>query len=441
MSQRAIGTVSQRTIRTALVVPVTRMRVASAVPSVILVAIVLAAAGCASGGAPAATGGNGPPNRVVVFVDAPFASLPSVAEPIARGAELAAGILNAAGGVSINGAKVGIDVRRVDSGLSPATSSRNMAAAAADGAVAVIDEGTGVDASWEAANRAGLPIAVTYQGGASLVDRAARPNVYRIAPTDRAVAIRLAEYLIPKGVRLGILHDDSSYGSNGAAALDKALAANRDQVTATVVIPQATADPSAQVLRARQSGATALVVWTQPGLLAQVVRAARSTGWDVPVYAATSGEDPLVRQQLADHPEWADGLTFAIGRLTSEKGSAPFEAYRAAYERRFGPDRIGVRVGGTEVVQPPDQAMYSHDFVLVLAAALTLCGCARPGRDLVAALEQVEVTGANGDERSFNERSHEGVVDDDIAFATIVGMRYQFVKDDPLSATLPIIPQ
>jgi hypothetical protein len=57
------------------------------------------------------------------------------------------------------------------------------------------------------------------------------------------------------------------------------------------------------------------------------------------------------------------------------------------------------------------------------------------------ALEQVTVEGANGDERAFNEHSHEGVVDDDVYFARFRDMTYAPVRNDPLSATLPPIPQ
>ena len=49
--------------------------------------------------------------------------------------------------------------------------------------------------------------------------------------------------------------------------------------------------------------------------------------------------------------------------------------------------------------------------------------------------------GANRDERGFNERNHEGVVDDDVYFARFHGMTFKPVKDDPLSATLPAIAQ
>ena len=61
--------------------------------------------------------------------------------------------------------------------------------------------------------------------------------------------------------------------------------------------------------------------------------------------------------------------------------------------------------------------------------------------NLTTALEQVSVEGANGDSRGFNERNHEGVVDDDIYFARFHDMTYFPVRDDPLSSTLPPVPQ
>jgi ABC-type branched-subunit amino acid transport system substrate-binding protein len=175
--------------------------------------------------------------------------------------------------------------------------------------------------------------------------------------------------------------------------------------------------------------------------VAKVVRAARGAGWDVPVYAPPSGEDPLVRQELADHPEWVDGLVFAAGRMTAEKGPDPFIEFKRAYEERFGPDEVGVSTAaGEAVIQPPDYAMYPYDFVHVLAAAIGVAG-GPEGAGLLDALEQVDVQGANGDERGFNEKSHEGVVDDDTYFAVFEDMTYRPVQDDPLSSTLYTIEQ
>ena len=212
-------------------------------------------------------------------------------------------------------------------------------------------------------------------------------------------------------------------------------------MAADVVVPAGSDDVAPQVLEARRADATALLVWGEAATVAKVIRAARSGGWDVPIYAPASGEDPLVRQELADHPEWVDGFTFAAGRMTAEKGPDPFLAFKHAYEDRFGPDPVGVtNAAGDEVVQPPDYAMYPYDFVHVLAAAIEAAG-GPEGAAVLDALEQVDVQGANGDERGFNEKSHEGVVDDDVYFAVFEDMTYRPVGDDPLSSTLYTIEQ
>ena len=63
------------------------------------------------------------------------------------------------------------------------------------------------------------------------------------------------------------------------------------------------------------------------------------------------------------------------------------------------------------------------------------------GLDADGTPNSVTVAGANGDQRGFNERNHEGVVDDDVYFAKFEGMTYAPVKDDPLSRTLVPIEQ
>jgi ABC-type branched-subunit amino acid transport system substrate-binding protein len=314
--------------------------------------------------------------------------------------------------------------------------------ALADGAVAILDEGTGVNASWRLAAKAGRPIGITYQGGVGLVDPDARPNVFRIAPTDHGMAFRLAEYLIPKGLRIGLVVDDSSYGQEGAKALRDAFGRNEESVAIRLTVPAGAPDLAPEVLRARRSGATALLVWGEPTTIAGVVAAARGAGWDVPVYTPAAGEDPLVRQQLSNHPDWVDGLTFAAGRPTAEVGAAPFLTFQSSYEKRFGVQLVGVETpDGARVVQPPDYAMYSYDFVNVLAAAIQRAGGVKDREKVLAAMNQVSVLGANGDQRGFNEHNHEGVVDDDVYFARFEGMTYSPVKDDPLSSTLARIDQ
>jgi ABC-type branched-subunit amino acid transport system substrate-binding protein len=375
---------------------------------------------------------------VTIAVNAPFSRTPYVGQTIADGAELAA----SKAGVEVDGVKYRFRIKRYDTSLSPSTAVRNVRKAIADGAVAIVDEGTGVDASWQIARDKDIPLAVTYQGGEGLIDAAKRPNTFRIAPTDHGMSYRFAEYLIPKKLKVALITDDSSYGQEGAKALDEAFAENPDSVAAKLTVPAAAPDLSPQVLRARRAGATALLVWAQPTTIAGVLSAARSSGWKVPVYTSPTGEDPLVRQQLANHPDWVDGLTFASGRPTAEVGAGPFLSFQRDLENRFGVQLVGVKTpDGAQVVQPPDYAMYSYDFVNVLAAAIQRAGGVADKKKILAALNQVTVAGANGDQRGFNERNHEGVVDDDVYFAKFDGMTYRPVKDDPLSATLVPIEQ
>jgi ABC-type branched-subunit amino acid transport system substrate-binding protein len=391
---------------------------------------------------PAACGGDGDPKEsaktLLVAVNAPFSRTPYVGQTIADGAQLAADEAN----IQTDEGTYRLRIKRYDTGLSARRAVRNMRQAIADGAVAIVDEGTGINASWRLANDAGRPIGITYQGGVGLVDLESRPNVFRIAPTDHGTAFRLAEYLIPKHDKIGLIVDDSSYGQEGEKAIRESFSRNPESVAIKLKVPADAADLAPEVLRARRSGADALLVWAQPTTIAGVLSAARSSGWGVPVYTPASGEDPLVRQELAHQPKWVDGLTFATGRPTAEVGPGPFLTFQRKYEDRFGVQLVGVKTpDGKEVVQPPDYAMYSYDFVNVLAAAIEEAGGVKDREKLIEALNQVSVQGANGDHRGFNENNHEGVVDDDVYFAQFDGMIYRPVKDDPLSATLTPIEQ
>jgi branched-chain amino acid transport system substrate-binding protein len=379
--------------------------------------------------------------ELTIAVNAPFSKTPYLGNTIAQGVDLAVSDANLAGGVRIGDRTYRLRVRRYDNELSPRRALANVRRAVADGAVAIVDEGTGVDVSWRVAAAEGVPIGIVFQGGEGLVDEQERPNVFRVAPTDRGIAFRLAEYLIPKGLRVALVSDDSGYGREGAAALRKSFGSDEQAVALRVTVPSGALDVAPEILRARRADADALLVWGLPATVAKVLIAVRSAGWNVPVYTTSAGADPLVRQQLAAHREWVDGLTFASGRLTAEVGAGPWLAFQQRYEQAYGADLVGVETrGGRPIAQPPEQAMYSLDFVNVLVAALAQAG-ETSGPKLLAALEEVTVAGANGDERAFNALNHEGVVDDDVYFARFDDMIYRPVRDDPLSASLPAIDQ
>jgi branched-chain amino acid transport system substrate-binding protein len=385
-------------------------------------------------------GSSGPRKSLLVVVNAPFSQTPYLGRTIEHGARLAAREANAAG-INVGGKHYDLRIETFDTALSPARAVANMRKAVAAHAVAVVDEGTGVDASWSVASKAGMPIGVVFEGGENIVDLQARRNVFRIAPTDHGIAFRLAEYLVPKGLKLALIHDDSDYGASGEQALASAFSRNRSSIAIDLAVPTDALDLGPELLRARRAGATGVLVWGRPATIAAAITAARTSGWKVPLFTPPTGADPFVRQQLADHPSWVDGLTFASGRLTAEVGTGPFETFERKLESAYGVDRVGVRTSeGQQVIQPPETAMYAYDFVNLVAAAIAKADSTDPAK-VAAALEQVSVEGANGDSRGFNQNNHEGVVDDDVYFAKFHDMTFAPVQDDALSRTLPVVPQ
>lgn len=366
--------------------------------------------------------------RVLVVVSAPLTTAPWIGRFAQRGAELAAAQVGAVAGRRVV-------VETLDNAGSPQQAAANARRAVAEGAAALITDGVGAGAVADVTGPARLPVFVVFEGGSTVVDPQRRPTIFRLAPADKPMSTRLADYLAGRHPRVALLADDTSFGRDGLDAMRAAFRRDEVPVVSTATVPAGASDVTAPVLAARRARAGVLVVWAGSPVVAAAVTAARSSGWDVPVYAGPTAEDPLVRQRLAAHRDWLTGLTFVSFRITSETGPAPFEAFRRAYEKRFGPDRVGVREGGREVVQPPDWAMYSYDAVKLVAAALAKGGA------LLDALENTTITGANGDERGFGPTDREGVSPDDMYFGRFTGFVFAPVKDDPLSTGLPPVPQ
>ena len=381
---------------------------------------------------PACSGGGAASGDTALFVvSAPLTAQPWVGEFVQRGAELAAAELNADGG--IDGREVVVEV--LDNGGSPQRAVANARTAVSRGATALITDGVGAVAVSEVTDPVPLPVFVVFEGGESIVDPEERPTIFRLAPANAPMSRRLADYVSEKAQTVALLSDSSSYGREGADATRKNLGRNQIRLVSDATLPEGGGDVAAQVLEARRAGAQALIVWARAAGVAAVVRAARSAGWDVPVFTGPTGEDPLVRQRLADHPEWLDGLTFVSFRITSEVGPEPFAAYRKAYEQEFGAEEVGVQADGRPVVQPPDWSTYAYDAVKLTAAAV------EAGGPIIDALNSTVITGANGDERGFGPADREGVSPDDMYFGRFEDMRFAPVEDDILSTNLPPVPQ
>jgi len=396
---------------------------------------------CAAGAACSLPGSDA--GTVVIYVNAPFASSPWVGRIGQQGAQLAADEINNRTGVTVGGRSYHIRIRTADHKGSPDQALANIRRAAAEKAVAVIDDGSTVTATAGAAGQAGLPLLVYYDGTTGIVDPALRPNVFRLAPSDQALAERLGAYLAGKGLRLALVRDDSPYGADGAAQLRQALAAAGTTPVADLIAPGGLPDYRDQVTRVVAAQPSAVVIWAAAPAVAGVLKSLRELGSTLPVYTAPTGEDPSVRTALASRPDWVQGLTFASLRITDAAGLARWVQFRLAYETRYGEDKLAL--GGAirrPVVQPPDWQMLSYDMVYLVKAALEKAGTTDPaGGKLVAALDEVQAEGANGVPVGWTASNHEGTPGDQVYFAVILNLNFRPVQDDPLSKAEPQIEQ
>jgi ABC-type branched-subunit amino acid transport system substrate-binding protein len=383
----------------------------------------------------------GDDNTVPIVVSAPVSTEPWIASSIEKGAKLAVDEINGRGGLELRaGKRQKLSLVVLDNASSPGTALDNAREAVSRKAAMLLTDGTGATAIGDLTDRAHIPAFVVFEGGAQLIDPQRHPSVFRLAPADAIMTRRLADYIANQSPKVAMLTDDSGYGVRGRAALRKSFAVDEVAVVDDQVIPRRAPDLAPQILQARKSGADRLVVWASAGDVAAVLEAVAKAGWDVPVISGQTGEDPLIRQRLAAHPEYLKRLRFVSSRITAEMGPKPFNAFRARYEKAQGADKVGVKQGGKDVIQPPDWQMYPYDAINLVAEAIKDAG--GPGAPLVQALNDgTKIVGANGDQRGYNAEYHEGVSPQDMYFARFDGFVFVPVTDDPLSGTLPTVDQ
>jgi branched-chain amino acid transport system substrate-binding protein len=280
---------------------------------------------------------------------------------------------------------------------------------------------------------------VCFDGGAGIIDPKARPTLFRMAPADATMASRLGDYIANAKPKVALLTDDSDYGRQGRAAVAPALRQVNVQITSDQTIQARATDVTPQVLAARKSGATMLIMWASAADIAAAVQATHSTGWNVRIISGQTGEDPLIRQRLVSHHDWLSTLTFVSSRITAEVGPEPFDTFRTHYEAKLGVDKVGVKQDGQDVLQPPDWAMYPYDALNLVAEAVD--ETAALGAPLMRAMNSATIVGANGDSRGYNATYHEGISPSDMYFATFKGFTFVPANDDPLSGSLPIVNQ
>ncbi|MGI4955437.1 MAG: ABC transporter substrate-binding protein [Janthinobacterium lividum] len=222
-----------------------------------------------------------------------------------RGVQFAAAAINAAGGVK--GRKIEIVTRDTQGDPTKAVN-----------AVQDLISRAKVNAVWGPTN-SGESLAVTpIMARAkmpnihpcvvnSLIDPAKYPNAYRIAPSNAQWDDAVRGYTLKTlGIKdIAVFGDTTGYGTTAVADSVTAFGKDGARVTYRAQIDSTQPDVSPDMLRARDSGAKAIVVWTVAvGLLSRLMNARATMGWDVPILGHPSLGAGEVRGLLEKPANW-----------------------------------------------------------------------------------------------------------------------------------------
>ena len=119
----------------------------------------------------------------------------------------------------------------------------------------------------------------------SLIDPKKYPNAFRIAPSNGQWddAVRGYTLKVLKAKKVAVVGDTTGYGVTAAKASVEAFKKDGADVAYTANIDATQPDMTPDMLRARDAGAEAIVVWSvSTGMIARMLNTRATMGWDVP---------------------------------------------------------------------------------------------------------------------------------------------------------------
>lgn len=246
-----------------------------------------------------------------------------------NGIELAVKEINAAGGIL--GKKIETNVN--DTQSNPGVAKGLATKAVDDGVFAVIGPtfSGSVLVSMAETRKAEVP---NFTGGeASSITQQGNPYIFRTSFTQASSMPKVARYVATnlKAKTVAVIFVNNDFGKGGRDAFNKAAEAAGVKVVADISTESGQVDFASPVLKAKQSNADVLFVYTNEEESARALKELRKQGWSKPII----GETTLTGQKVIDLAgEAANGAIAHVG-LTVDAPSPNMRAFRAKFEREY----------------------------------------------------------------------------------------------------------
>jgi branched-chain amino acid transport system substrate-binding protein len=179
--------------------------------------------------------------------------------------------------------------------------------------------------------RANIP---NFTGGeAAGITQQGNPHIFRTSFTQSTAMPKVAKY-IKNGVKaknVALIWVNNDFGKGGRDSITKALEAEGVKVAADISTDPGQVDFSGAVLKAKQSNADALFMYTNEEESARALRELRKQGYDKPII----GETTLTGQKVIELAgDAANGAIAHVG-LTVDAPQAPIKAFDDKFQKEY----------------------------------------------------------------------------------------------------------
>ena len=246
-----------------------------------------------------------------------------------NGVKLAVKEINATGGIL--GRK--IDLQSLDTQTNPGVAKALSQKAVDDGAYVVMGPVFSGSIIVSMAETKKAEVTNFTGGEAANITQQGNPYIFRTSFTQSTAMPKLARYIKDtlKAKSVAIIYVNNDFGKGGRDVMIKALEAQGIKVAADISTDPGQVDFSGAVLKAKQSNADALFVYSNEEESARALRELRKQGYDKPII----GESTLTNEKVIELAgDAANGVVAHVG-LTADAPNPTVQAFVKRYEAEY----------------------------------------------------------------------------------------------------------
>lgn len=264
-----------------------------------------------------------------------------------------------------------------------------------------------------------LKIPMIAHGGTEAIVNPPLKYVFNSVPVDRIAIAHTLSFAKSKGLKkLAMMSAADGYGQSGTRILKELAPTYGVEVIAAEEFNRQDPDITAQVLRVQQLKPDAIVVWSALPGPTVLLKNARAIGFDAPIIVGYGGASNAL---VANAGPAAEGVYISSFRLLVPESLPDSDPSKAAVTKLFRSykEKYGEA--------PENFAQHSNDAALILEQAVKQIQGSVTRDSIRNAIEQVQVTGANG-QFHFSPTDHGGLSVDS---KPLVMLRYEKGKWQP----------